>query len=41
LQAEAATLEARAGDKLDKTKEQFSSRVDHVKDRIRSLEKSL
>jgi F0F1-type ATP synthase membrane subunit b/b' len=41
LQTEVASIEEHAGDKLDKTKEQFSERVDHIKDRIRSIEKSL
>jgi len=40
LQTEIATLESRSGDQLNQTKEQFSQRVDHVKDNIRNLEKS-
>jgi colicin import membrane protein len=41
LQTEMATLETRTGDDADKTKEQFSQRVDRLKDNIRNLEKSL
>lgn len=41
LQTEVAQLETRAGDRLDKSKEQFSERVDRIKDNIRNLEKSL
>jgi len=41
LKTEVATLEAREGESLDKTKEQFSERVDRIKDNIRNLEKSL
>jgi uncharacterized phage infection (PIP) family protein YhgE len=41
LQTEVAQIETRAGDGLDKSKEQFSQRVDKIKDNIRSLEKQL
>mgnify|MGYP003472045048 CR=1 FL=1 len=41
LQTDVATLETRAGDNLDKSKEQFSERVDRIKDSIRNIEKSL
>lgn len=41
LQTDLASLEARAGENLDKTKEQFSERVDRIKDNIRNIEKSL
>jgi hypothetical protein len=41
LRSEISTLEASAGDRLDKNKEQFSDRVDRLKSNIRSLEKSL
>ena len=35
------TLNYGMGDKLDKSKEQFSERVDRIKDNIRNIEKSL
>ncbi|HEY2733208.1 MAG TPA: hypothetical protein VGI70_04450 [Polyangiales bacterium] len=41
LQTEVASLETRSGDSLDKGKQEFSSRVDRVKDRIQNIEKSL
>jgi hypothetical protein len=41
LQTEVATLETRSGENVDKTKEQFSQRVDRIKDNIRNIEKSL
>jgi colicin import membrane protein len=41
LQTEVASLEGDQGDKLDKSKEQFSERVDRIKDNIRNIEKSL
>jgi phage host-nuclease inhibitor protein Gam len=41
LQTEVATLESNAGDRLDKSKEEFSQHVDRIKDNIRNLEKSL
>ena len=41
LQTEVATLETRAGESVDKTKEQFNQRVDRIKDNIRNIEKSL
>lgn len=41
LQTEVIALEARAGESLDKTKEQFVARVDRLKDDIRNIEKSL
>jgi phage host-nuclease inhibitor protein Gam len=41
LQTELASLDTHAGDRLDKSKEQFSDHVDRVKDNIRNLEKSL
>jgi colicin import membrane protein len=41
LRGEISTLEASAGDRLDKNKEQFSDRVDRIKSNIRNLEKSL
>jgi ElaB/YqjD/DUF883 family membrane-anchored ribosome-binding protein len=41
LTTELASLGTRAGDELDKSKQAFSERVDHVKDRIRDIQKSL
>lgn len=41
LQQQVATLETQAGDQLDKDKQQFTQRVDKVKDHIRSIQKSL
>jgi uncharacterized protein YPO0396 len=41
LQTEIASLEARGGDSLDKSKEQFSERVDRLKTNIHNIEKSL
>jgi colicin import membrane protein len=41
LQTEVASLETRTGEELDKSKQQFSSNVDRVKDRIHKIEKSL
>jgi len=41
LQTEIASLETRGGETLDKSKEQFSERVDHLKDNIRKIDKSL
>ena len=41
LKSDIAKLEASAGDRLDKNKEQFSDRADRIKSNIRSLEKSL
>jgi small-conductance mechanosensitive channel len=41
LHADMATLETHAGDKLDKSKEQFTARVDRIKTNIQNIEKSL
>jgi uncharacterized protein YPO0396 len=41
LATEIASLETRGGDTLDRSKEQFSERVDRLKDNIRNIEKSL
>jgi len=41
LNTELASLSTRAGDELDKSKQAFSERVDHMKDRIRDIQKSL
>lgn len=41
LQTDMATLETRTGDELDKSKDQFSQRVDRIKDNIRNIEKNL
>jgi len=41
LETEMGQLETRAGDTLDKTKEQFAQRIDRLKDNIRDIEKAL
>jgi predicted nucleic acid-binding Zn-ribbon protein len=41
LNTELASLSVRTGDELDKSKKDFSERVDHVKDRVRDAQKSL
>jgi len=41
LQTQVATLHEGTGEQLDKAKDEFSNRVDKVKDQIRNIEKSL
>lgn len=41
LSNELASLRSRAGKQLDQSKQDFSKRIDRVKDRIRSIEKTL
>jgi hypothetical protein len=41
LQAEVASLDAKTGTEVDHSKDDFSKRVDRIKEQIRSMEKSL